>query len=92
MLLNKCIPLVALWGVFILLPDATEGIVGGQEAVAPPPDDPVVFVNRRGKSARILGIRDEKRYNFKGLRYAQPPVGELRFQVRFNFGNFQVKI
>lgn len=56
-------------------------IVGGQKAQATPPDDSVVFVNRRGKSARILGTRDPKRYSFKGLRYAQSPTGPLRFQV-----------
>lgn len=30
-------------------------IVGGRQAVEPPPDDPVVFVERAGRYARIEG-------------------------------------
>ncbi|XP_011160598.1 cocaine esterase [Solenopsis invicta] len=57
-------------------------IVGGIAAVKPPEDDPVVFVNRNDRHARIIGIRDPDKgfYVFRGIRFGQPPVGRARFQ------------
>ncbi|KAL2742065.1 liver carboxylesterase 2-like [Vespula maculifrons] len=57
-------------------------IVGGDAAAQPPIDDPVVFVNKNGRDARILGIRDQNSgyYSFRGIRYAEPPIGLHRFQ------------
>lgn len=58
-------------------------IVGGNAAVKPPIDDPVVFVNKNGRDARIVGIKDQNSgyYSFRGIRYAEPPIGLHRFQV-----------
>ncbi|XP_012539857.1 pyrethroid hydrolase Ces2a [Monomorium pharaonis] len=57
-------------------------IVGGIPAAKPPEDDPVVFVNRNGRDARIIGIRDPDKgfYVFRGIRFGQPPTGRARFQ------------
>ncbi|XP_055539747.1 carboxylesterase 5A [Wyeomyia smithii] len=59
-----------------------EGIVGGIRAAPPPVDDPVVFVRYVGKSARLEGTRNRQTglYSFRGLRYADAPIGEYRFQ------------
>ncbi|XP_053694632.1 carboxylesterase 5A [Sabethes cyaneus] len=59
-----------------------EGIVGGIQAAPPPVDDPVVFVRYVGKSARLEGTRNRQTglYSFRGIRYADAPVGEYRFQ------------
>ncbi|RZC37122.1 carboxylesterase 1E, partial [Asbolus verrucosus] len=54
-------------------------IVGGEEAVAPPEDDPVVFTSFAGRTARVLGVRDRPHYVFRGIRYGHPPVGKERF-------------
>jgi len=58
-------------------------IVGGVPAAQPPEDDPVVFVNKNGRDARIIGIRDPDKgfYVFRGIRFGQPPTGRARFQV-----------
>ncbi|XP_046424006.1 pyrethroid hydrolase Ces2a isoform X2 [Neodiprion fabricii] len=57
-------------------------IVGGIEAAQPPEDDPVVFVSRNERDARIYGTRDEGKgfYVFRGIRFGEPPVGRHRFQ------------
>ncbi|KAK2578728.1 hypothetical protein KPH14_007804 [Odynerus spinipes] len=57
-------------------------IVGGIAAAQPPIDDPVVFVNKNGRDARVLGIRDSNSgyYIFRGIRYGEPPIGRHRFQ------------
>lgn len=59
-------------------------IVGGIAAAQPPEDDPVVFVNKNGRDARIIGIRDPDKgfYVFRGIRFGQPPTGRARFQVK----------
>jgi hypothetical protein len=59
-------------------------IVGGRPAAVPPEDDPVVFVHLNDHDARVYGTRDRRDgyYNFRGIRYAEPPVGRFRFQVR----------
>ncbi|XP_055372024.1 carboxylesterase 5A [Condylostylus longicornis] len=56
-------------------------IVGGRQAAKPPPDDPVVFSQMYDRDARVEGFRHEETgiYNFLGIRYADPPVGENRF-------------
>uniref|UniRef100_A0A8D8E5Z2 Liver carboxylesterase n=1 Tax=Culex pipiens TaxID=7175 RepID=A0A8D8E5Z2_CULPI len=60
----------------------SEAIVGGSQAAPPPVDDPVVFVRHVGKSARVEGTRNRQTglYAFRGIRYADAPVGEYRFQ------------
>ncbi|KAG5346414.1 EST1E Carboxylesterase, partial [Acromyrmex charruanus] len=57
-------------------------IVGGAPAAQPPEDDPVVFVNKNDRYARIAGIRDPDKgfYVFRGIRFGQPPTGRARFQ------------
>ncbi|XP_077258443.1 cocaine esterase [Temnothorax americanus] len=57
-------------------------IVGGIPAAQPPEDDPVVFVNKNDRDARIVGIRDPDKgfYVFRGIRFGQPPTGRARFQ------------
>jgi hypothetical protein len=59
-------------------------IVGGRPAAVPPEDDPVVFVHLNDHDAKVYGTRDrpDGYYNFRGIRYAEPPVGRFRFQVR----------
>ncbi|EFN90036.1 Liver carboxylesterase 1 [Harpegnathos saltator] len=57
-------------------------VVGGVPALQPPEDDPVVFVNKNGQHARIIGSRDPNKgfYTFRGIRFAKPPTGDNRFQ------------
>ncbi|XP_011882207.1 PREDICTED: carboxylesterase 1E [Vollenhovia emeryi] len=57
-------------------------IVGGAPAAQPPVDDPVVFVNKNDREARIVGIRDPDKgfYVYRGIRFGQPPTGRARFQ------------
>lgn len=58
-------------------------IVGGRPAAKPIIDDPVVYVTRNNRQARIYGSRDSNRgfYVFRGIRFGLPPVGQHRFQV-----------
>lgn len=60
-------------------------IVGGVAPNYPPFDDPVVYVRFNGRSARVQGLREYPHYVFKGLKYAQPPIGVDRFLVSFLF-------
>ena len=64
-------------------------IVGGTEAPPPPVDDPLVFVRRDDREARVYGTRDKQSgyYMFRGIRYAEPPVGNRRFQVSLGRSN-----
>ncbi|KAM0727023.1 Carboxylesterase 1D [Formica fusca] len=57
-------------------------IVGGIAAAQPPKDDPVVFVNKNDRHARIIGNRDPDKgfYTFRGIRFGEPPTGRARFQ------------
>jgi len=59
-------------------------IVGGIAAAQPPEDDPVVFVNKNDRHARIIGSRDPDKsfYTFRGIRFGEPPTGQNRFQVK----------
>jgi len=59
-------------------------IVGGIAAAQPPKDDPVVFVNKNDRHARIIGNRDPDKgfYIFRGIRFGEPPTGRARFQVK----------
>lgn len=44
--------------------------------------EPLVFVRRDKKSAVVNGIENrDGTYSFLGIRYAEPPVKRLRFQV-----------
>ncbi|KAG5886054.1 hypothetical protein JTB14_009503 [Gonioctena quinquepunctata] len=54
-------------------------IVGGSPADVPPADDPVVFTNFAGKSARVQGVLNFPHYVFRGIRYAHPPTRKNRF-------------
>lgn len=60
-------------------------IVGGIAAAQPPKDDPVVFVNKNDRHARIIGNRDPDKgfYTFRGIRFGEPPIGRARFQVLY---------
>lgn len=45
-------------------------------------DGPIVFMRRGRREARVSGIKNPTGYySFHGLRYAQPPLGPLRYQV-----------
>ncbi|CAK1543895.1 unnamed protein product [Leptosia nina] len=59
-----------------------QAVVGGDPAAPPEPDAAVVFTQKHGYSARCEGLRDETRgyYTFAGIRYAEPPIGNRRFQ------------
>jgi len=59
-------------------------IVGGIAAAQPPEDDPIVFVNKNDRHARIIGSRDPDKgfYTFRGIRFGEPPTGQNRFQVK----------
>lgn len=86
---------MASWGSFaalclavLFLVDAAVGnvrvrrIVGGRAAAPPPEDDPVVFVYKEDHDARVFGTRERPGgfYVYRGVRYAEPPVGLYRFQ------------
>lgn len=68
--------------ILVVVIKRSEAIVGGMRAATPPVDDPVVFVRFVGKSARVEGTRNRQTglYSFRGIRYADAPVGEFRFQ------------
>lgn len=69
-------------------------VVGGYPALIPEANgfnvshpaqksDNIVFMQDDYRTARIIGTEEPEGYNaFKGIRYAEPPVGRLRFQVR----------
>lgn len=69
-------------------------IVGGISAAKPPVDDPVVFVNKNDRDARIVGTRDPNKgfYVFRGIRFGQPPTGRARFQVKRRSINIEVRV
>lgn len=56
-------------------------------ASSPLLNDPLVFVRKDDFEARVYGTRDPKTgyYLFRGIRYAEPPVGNRRFQVLKNY-------
>ncbi|XP_058447535.1 carboxylesterase 5A [Malaya genurostris] len=60
----------------------SDAIVGGIKSAPPPIDDPVVFVRYVGQSARLEGSlnRQTGLYSFRGVRYADAPTGEYRYQ------------
>lgn len=46
--------------------------------------NPIVKVTEGQLSGKICNISDDKQYfAFKGIPYARPPLGELRFAVSF---------
>lgn len=71
-----------LLSVFLIYIEQSSAIVGGKKAAAPPPNDPVVFVRRSSKSARVEGLRNTftGHYSYLGIRYAEPPIGENRYR------------
>lgn len=58
-----------------------DAIFGGRPAKVPPYDDPVVFINHVGRYSRVEGYFNPSTalYTFRGIRYAEPPIGENRF-------------
>ncbi|XP_013161548.1 PREDICTED: carboxylesterase 3 [Papilio xuthus] len=74
-----------LWvvvGAVALMSTPATAVVGGDPASPPEPDSAVVFVQKHGRSARLEGYKNDARgyYTFLGIRYAEPPVGNRRFQ------------
>ncbi|XP_034828384.1 cocaine esterase [Maniola hyperantus] len=76
MMLWECVCVLSL----VVAPAAA--VVGGAPAAPPEPDAAVVFTQRQGLSCRLEGLKDDLRgyYTFAGIRYAEPPVGQRRFQ------------
>ncbi|XP_062559366.1 carboxylesterase 5A [Armigeres subalbatus] len=76
--------LIILAGLLLLLTVVKRcgAIVGGTRSAPPPLDDPVVFVRYVGQSSRVEGTRSRQTglYSFRGIRYAEAPTGEYRFQ------------
>jgi hypothetical protein len=94
-----CSQLLAVMLIAVLIPGIVANkrmkrIVGGRPAAVAPEDDPTVFVYLHDLSAKVYGTRDERDgyYNFWGIRYAEPPVGRFRFQVRKCLINFLLLI
>ncbi|XP_075976005.1 acylcarnitine hydrolase [Anticarsia gemmatalis] len=73
---SLCIVGVLAWAA------PAHAVVGGAPASPPEPDAAVIFTQLHGYSARIEGVKDDKLgyYSFFGIRYAEPPLGPLRFQ------------
>lgn len=88
--MNKLVAIVVLASQLAVLLHLTAAashhrvrrIVGGRAAQPPPVDDPVVFVYKDDHDARVLGTRERPGgfYVYRGIRYAEPPVGLFRFQ------------
>nr|AHJ81352.1 carboxylesterase [Locusta migratoria] len=55
-------------------------IVGGDPAPQPPEDDPAVVIYRGDEQATLRGVREGPYYAFRGIRFAEPPVGRFRLQ------------
>ena len=83
--LLKALLLIAVICQTVISTHRVKRIVGGHPAAVPPEDDPVVFVYLSDHDARVFGSRDRPGgyYNFRGIRYAEPPVERFRFQVRY---------
>jgi hypothetical protein len=84
-----CLQPIALILITAFVPRAAANIrvkriVGGRPAAVPSEDDPIVFVYLNDHGAKVYGTKDipDGYYNFRGIRYAEPPVGRFRFQVR----------
>ena len=56
-------------------------IVGGLPADILKFEEPVVYLNRGARSAKVRGVLEHPHYAFKGLRYAYSPTGRDRFRV-----------
>lgn len=66
-------------------------------STTPEPDfeesqDPIVFTKRGARRAQVTGVNQDGYYAFKGIKYAQPPEGRLRFQVIIIFFTNKIKI
>lgn len=45
--------------------------------------DPVVTIEQGSLKGKIQsGVNGQKYYSYQGIPYAEPPIGELRFQVK----------
>lgn len=49
-------------------------------------DETIVLTSLGAINGSIFATRLDKKFiGFRGIRYAEPPVGDLRFRVRFKF-------
>lgn len=74
-----------------VLPGKTSSPAGSSKgaATASPSTDydsqDYVSIYEEDRSSKILGVKEKDGYiSFKGIRYAKPPLGHNRFQVRLD--------
>lgn len=68
--------------------NSATGSSKGTAATSPSPDydnQDYVSIYEEDRSSKILGVKEKDGYiSFKGIRYAKPPLGHNRFQVRLD--------
>nr|CAD7262790.1 unnamed protein product [Timema shepardi] len=55
-------------------------VIGGRKAAAPISGAPIVSVFKEDHEATVTGTKEDDYLAFRGIRFAEPPVGNYRFQ------------